>query len=68
MGPEVGRMQAREKTREFTAYEKCHGEMHGSGRMWAKQKRGGASNARATQGDADGSRHALERSAEIKGM
>ncbi len=26
----------------------------------------GASNVRATQGDADGSRHALERSAEIK--
>ncbi len=25
-------------------------EIHGSGRMWAKQKRGGAGNVRATQG------------------
>jgi hypothetical protein len=53
------RMQAREKNREFTACDKCYGEIHGSGRMRAKQKQGGASNVRATQRDADGSRHAL---------
>jgi hypothetical protein len=57
--PEVGRMQARESTREFTACDKQYGEIHGSGRVREKQKQGGASNVRATQGDADGSRHAL---------
>ncbi len=66
MGPEVGRKQAREKNREFTARDKCYGEMHESGRMRAKQERGSASNVRATQRDADGSRHALEGSADIK--
>ena len=66
MGPEVGRMQARQKNREVTACDKCYREMHGSGRMRAKQERGSASNVRATQRDADGSRHALERSADIK--
>jgi hypothetical protein len=53
-------MQAREKNREFTACDKCYREMHESGRMRANQEQGGASNVRATQGDADGrSRHAL---------
>ena len=42
------------------------GEIYGSGRTRAKQEQGGASNVRATQRDADGSRHALERSADIK--
>ncbi len=59
MGPEVGRMQAREKTREFTACDKCYGEMHESGRMRAMQNQGCARNVRATQRGADGSRHAL---------
>ena len=59
LGPEVGRMQAREKNREFTACDKCYREMHESGRMREKQTRGGACNVRATQRDADGSRHAL---------
>jgi hypothetical protein len=54
----VGRMHAREKNREFTACDKCYGKTHGSGRMRAKQERCGASNVRATQRDADGSRHA----------
>jgi hypothetical protein len=35
------------------------GEIYGSGRTRAKQERGGASSVRATQHDADGSRHAL---------
>ncbi len=61
MGPEVGRMQARQKNREVTACDKCYGEMYGSGRMRAKQERNGASNVRATQLDADGSRHALRK-------
>ncbi len=53
-------MQAREETHEFTACDKCYGEMYGSGRTRPKQERcGGASNVRATQRDADGSRHAL---------
>ena len=59
MGPEVGRMQAREKTRVVTACDKCYGEIHGSDRMRSNQKRGGASNVRATQRDADGGKHAL---------
>jgi hypothetical protein len=59
LGPEVGRMQAREKNREFTACDKCYGQIYGSGRMREKQKRGSASNVRATQRDAGGSRHAL---------
>ncbi len=50
MGPEVGRL---------TVCDKCYGEIYESGRMWAKQKKGGASNVWAAQGDADGSRHAL---------
>ncbi len=58
MGPEVGRMQAREKTRELIACDIWYGEMHRSGRMRTKRKQGGASNVRATQRDADGSRHA----------
>ncbi len=41
---EVGRMQAREKNREFTACDKCYREMHESGMMRAKQKQGGARN------------------------
>ena len=36
----VGRMQAREKNREFTACDKCYREKHGSGRMRAKQEQG----------------------------
>ncbi len=68
LGPEVGRMQAREKNREFTACDKCYGEIQGSGKTRANQERSGASNERATQGDADGSRHALQISAEVKGM
>ncbi len=63
---EVGRMQAREKNREFTACDNCYGEIYESGRMPAKQKWGSASNVRATQGDADGSRHAPGISAEVK--
>ncbi len=59
MGPEVGRVQARGQIREFTACDKRLWEIHGSGRTRAKQKQGGASNVRATQRDADGSRHAL---------
>ncbi len=54
-GPEVGRQQAREKNREFTECDKSYEEIHGSGRMRAKQKQGGASNVRVTRGDADGS-------------
>jgi hypothetical protein len=50
-------MQAREKNRELTACDKSYGEIYGSGRMRAKQERGGASNVAATQRDADGSRH-----------
>ena len=53
MGPQVGRMQARQKNREVTACDKCYREIQESGRMRAKQKRGGASNVRATQRDAD---------------
>ncbi len=68
MGPEVGRMQARQKNREVTACDKCYGEMYGSGRTRAKQEQGGASDVRATQGNADGSRHALGTRADIKGM
>jgi hypothetical protein len=45
-------MQEREKNREFTACDKCYGEIYGSGRMRAKQTRGGVSNVRATQRDA----------------
>ncbi len=40
MGPEVGRMQARQKNREVTACDKCYGEMYGSGKMRAKQEQG----------------------------
>ncbi len=40
LGPEVGRMQARQKNREVTACDKCYGEMYGSGRMRAKQEQG----------------------------
>ena len=36
MGPEVGRMQAREKNREFTACDKCYREMHESGKTRGK--------------------------------
>ncbi len=43
-------MQAREKTRELTACDKCYGEIYGSGRTRAKQEQGGASNVQATQG------------------
>jgi hypothetical protein len=53
LGPEVGRMQARDKNREFTACDKCYEEIYESGRMRAKQKWGGASNVQATQRDAD---------------
>ncbi len=49
LGPEVGRMQARQKNREVTACDKCYREMHGSGRMRAKQEQGGASNVRAVE-------------------
>ena len=40
-------------------------EVHESGRMRTKQKRGGEINAAATQRDADGSRHALLRKVQI---
>ena len=60
-------MQARENTREFTACDKCYEEIHGSGSMRAKQTLGGASNVRATQGDADGSRHVLLRKCKNQG-
>jgi hypothetical protein len=59
-------MQAREKNREFTACDKCSGEIHESGRTREKQTRGGVSNVRATQGDADEAGTHLERSANIK--
>ncbi len=59
MGPEVGRMQAREKTRVLTARDEGYEETHERGRMWAKQEWDGASDVRATQRDAAGSRHAL---------
>ncbi len=57
MGPEVGRMHAREKTREFTACNKSYEEIYESGRMRAKQVRGGVSNVRATQGDVAAGTH-----------
>ena len=56
------------KNRESTTFDEGSGEMHESDRTRAKQERGGARNVRATQGDADGNRHALQLSAEIKGM
>jgi hypothetical protein len=40
LGPEVGRMQAREKSREFTACDQGSEKMQGSGRTRAGQKRG----------------------------
>ncbi len=46
-------MQAREKNCEFTASDKGYGGVHGSGKTPAMQKQGGASDVRATQGDAD---------------
>ncbi len=61
MGPEVGRMQARDKNREFTACDKCHGKIYGSGRMRAKQE-AVCGQHKATLGI----RHALERSADVK--
>jgi hypothetical protein len=66
LGPEVGRMQARDKNREFTACDKCHGEIYGSGRMRVKQRQGGASNVRATQRDADEAGTHWEASADVK--
>ena len=66
MGPEVGRMQAREKNREFTACDKCYREMHESGRMqanqeqgWCKQRAGNTTRRRRKQAR-------TERSAEVK--
>jgi hypothetical protein len=47
---------------------KLFGEMHRKGEEREKQEQDGASNVRAAQGDADGSRHALERSTEVKNI
>jgi hypothetical protein len=59
-------MQAREKNREFTACDKGSEKMHESGRMRPNQKQGGASNVRATQGDAKEAGTHCQRSADIK--
>ncbi len=67
VGPEVERVQAREKNRELAACDEGYGEMHGKGEVQAMPEAGRckqrAGNTRATQTEAG--TH-LDASAEIK--